>query len=824
LLDSEGREVALQTLPLARWSDGSVKWLLLDFILASVAQGQTRYELTPGSAGAKRTGAGMVSVDETADSVVVRTGTAAFHLSRSRLPLDRVVVGTSEILEPGSSALLLTDAHGRQARPQVERVSVEARGPVRATVKYEGRFGGRVRCRFVARFCFFAETSLVRLQLTVHNPDRARHRGGLWDLGDPNSMLFRDLSLQLGLERQDDSRIAWTAEPGEPVHVLESGSMEIFQASSGGDNWQSKNHVNRLGKVPCPFRGYRLRKAGEEVFGLRANPVVSVQRPGGTVTVAIPEFWQQFPKTLEVEDGQLRARLFPGQWGDLFELQGGEQKTHTVWLHFEASGNPQPSVLGWVHQPVCVHTSPEWYARSRAVAYLLPAAFDQDHRLQTFLAEATAGQNNFAARREVIDEYGWRNYGEVPADHEAAQSHASAPIISHFNNQYDVIYGALLQYFRTGDVCWLNVFDPLARHVVDIDIYHTNQDKAAYNRGLFWHTDHYKDAATCTHRSYSRFNQMQGQPYGGGPCNEHNYTTGLLHYYYLTGDTATRDAVLGLADWVVHMDDGKNNLLGLLDDGPSGIASGTRDHNYHGPGRGAGNSINALIDGWILSGRRSYLDKAEEVIRRCVHPLEDVSARDLLNVERRWSYTVFLLVLARYLQVKAEVGELDKMYAYARASLIRFAIWMLDHERPYLDHPEQLDYPTETWAAQDFRKANVLRLAAAHVEEPIRGRLLQRGEELANRAWTDLLGFASRMVARAVAIVMVEGSQDSYFRSRPIIPPPLPAHEGDFGAAEPFVAQKLRVLAQLKTVPGLLRAMLRVANPRNLLKLILRRQ
>ena len=35
-----------------------------------------------------------------------------------------------------------------------------------------------------------------------------------------------------------------------------------------------------------------------------------------------------------------------------------------------------------------------------------------------------------------------------------------------------------------------------------------------------------------------------------------------------------------------------------------------------------------------------------------------------------------------------------------------------DHERPTLNHPENLEYVTNTWAAQDFRKANVLRIAA----------------------------------------------------------------------------------------------------------------
>src|SRR5262249_16795313 len=147
------------------------------------------------------------------------------------------------------------------------------------------------------------------------------------------------------------------------------------------------------------------------------------------------------------------------------------------------------------------------------------------------------------------------------------------PVISHYNNQYDVLFGLLLHHLRSGKRDWLDVADPLARHLIDIDIYHTDKDGAKYNGGLFWHTDHYGSAATGTPRGYSRANAQPGKSYGGGPSCEHNYSTGLLHYYYLTGDPQAREAVLGLATWVVNMDDGRNNILGLIDDGPSGLAS-----------------------------------------------------------------------------------------------------------------------------------------------------------------------------------------------------------------------------------------------------------
>jgi hypothetical protein len=811
LVGDAGRPIRVQSEALAHWPDGSVKWLLLDFVCPGGGPAVGRWTLCR-EARAGLVGATPLRVEESARGLVIDTGAAVFHLRRDALPpFHRVLRGGRDVLDLASVRTFLTDTRGRVGRPRVERFALETRGPVRATVRLEGVFRGRVPCRFVARCCFFAGTGLVRLRLTVHNPNRARHRGGLWDLGDPGSMLLGDLSLELGLAA--GPRVTWQAEPDQPSRS--ATSLEIYQDSSGGANWQSRNHVNREGRVPCSFRGYRVRSPGGEARGLRASPVVAVQGAGHGVAAAVPEFWQQFPKAIEAEDGVLRLRLFPGQFGDPFELQGGEQKTHTVWLHFGDAEAAPLAALDWVHRPARVTADPGWYSASGALPYLLPTREAPDARLDALLREALEGPNSLAGRREVIDEYGWRPYGEIYADHEAAYYQGPPPVVSHYNNQYDLVYGAALHYFRSGDPRWFELLDPLARHIIDIDIYHTTQDRAAYNGGLFWHTDHYRDAATCTHRGYSAANRPQGRLYGGGPCNEHNYTTGLLHYYYLTGDPAARDAVLSLARWVIGMDDGTATVFAPADGGPTGLASSTREADYHGPGRGGGNSVNALLDGWLVTGERRYLDRAEALIRRCVHPLDDVAARDLPDVERRWSYTVFLAALARYLGLKAEAGALDFLYAYAHASLLRYAEWMLRHEVPYFDRPEQLEYPTETWAAQELRKANVLRLAAGCAEEPLRGRLTRRAAELSERGWHDLMRFDSRHATRPVALVLVEGLRDAFFRTCAAPSLPKPPGPFDFGRPQAFVPQRQRARARLKTAGGLARALARLADVRS---------
>ena len=70
------------------------------------------------------------------------------------------------------------------------------------------------------------------------------------------------------------------------------------------------------------------------------------------------------------------------------------------------------------------------------------------------------------------------------------------------------------------------------------------------------------DASTATHRSYASANRPSPiSSYGGGPGAEHNYTSGLLLYHYLTGDRRAREAVIQLSDWVIAMDDGAQTVL-----------------------------------------------------------------------------------------------------------------------------------------------------------------------------------------------------------------------------------------------------------------------
>ncbi len=162
---------------------------------------------------------------------------------------------------------------------------------------------------------------------------------------------------------------------------------------------------------------------------------------------------------------------------------------------------------------------------------------------------------------------------------------------------------------------------------------------------------------------------------------------------------------------------------------------------------------------------------------------------------------MFLQVLGRYLDYKAERGELDACYAYARACLLQYVRWMAEHEYPYLDKPELLEYPTETWAAQDMRKSEVFAYAARHAAGETRDRFFERAEFFYRYSVTTLTGMRTRTLARPVVLLLSFGFMHTWFEQQPFVPAPEPKQTiNDFGQPTFFVPQKVRAIRRLKII------------------------
>jgi hypothetical protein len=594
----------------------------------------------------------------------------------------------------------------------------------------------------------------VRITFTIHNPAAASHGGGLWDLGDAGSLLFESLGFTLPGASAPAELHCLPAPGAAPLWAAGCARFSLSQTSSGGENWRSPVHRNREGAVALQGGGYRAALDGREICsGRRATPVLWQGGGEQGMALAVPLFWQEFPGEISCGEGALRFFPFPPGFPGRHELQGGEQKTKEFWVDFVTGKEG----LSWALYPIAAQAAPELYRQSGIFADL-PGEAD--------LVDRFTSVSGLREKRETADEYGWRNFGEIYADHEAVYHRGPELFVSHYNNQYDCVSGLYRKAFATGDPGWRELAADLARHVRDIDLYHTDADREEYNHGLFWHTDHYVDAGLSSHRSFSREHLEHKAPHlcGGGPGAEHCYTTGLLLHHFQTGDPDFKDAVIDLARWALLSLSGPQTVLAAL---KRGVGSLQRWRSSRGERvllprypltRGTGNAITACLDAFEAGAGRPFLDRAEELIRGALHPGDDIAARNLLNPELAWSYTVLLAALVKFLDKKRELGELDGGFGYARNSLLAYAQWMLANEYPYLDKPEILEFPNETWAAQDLRKSVLLYQAAGYADSlGQQGSFLEKARFFYDASCAELRNRPGSAFCRPVALMLQNG-------------------------------------------------------------------
>ncbi|MFC4258492.1 hypothetical protein ACFOZ5_05505 [Marinobacter lacisalsi] len=717
LQSAEGNTLPAQFSSLAKWPDESIRWACIETQISPQAQPGSPLELfvVKDSGDHSRPAADISSEDHALkiafeDNIIVLDQTA---------PAWKVCAGNGTLLS--EHALHLEDNGSTRCTASMDGSwSVISNGAVSCCVASSGWWldaSGTRLVRFNCQVTLYPD-GLCLVDNTIHNPKRARHPGGLWDLGDPGSIHFTAMFLET--TGQPIRGVDLSLAPGTPTKQLPPDSLVVLhQESSGGEHWSSRNHVNAQGQTLPRYRGYRLRQ-GENTLesGDRAAPVMQAELANGKfVTTSMPHFWQNFPSALEIGRNSHKAFLFPAYAPEPYELQGGERKTLRIVLGLGKT----LSDLQWTHSPLVPVLSAEHYERTAAFQWF--RADQTTTALDNLIQEGLEGASNFFAKREVIDEFGWRNFGDLFADHETLyQEPGETPFNTHYNNQYDGIYGFARQFAYSGDTRWFELMDDLARHVVDIDIYHTDEDRAEYNNGLFWHTDHYLDAHTCTHRTFTRHNNSSSTPgqLGGGPAAEHCYTTGHLYHYWLTGNPASRDAVLKLTNWMETLHQGQRGLLAEVlalkkQELPKlrAMLRGDQVSPHRFPfTRGTGNYITALLDAHLLEPSNGWLTRAESVIRQTIHPADDIEKRDLLDTEIGWSYLILLASIARYLHIKEEIGARDSQWRYARDSFLHYTEWMLNHERPFLSDTSELEFANDTWTAQDVRKAMLMFQAA----------------------------------------------------------------------------------------------------------------
>jgi hypothetical protein len=707
-----GDLIQCQISPLSYWHDQSVKWISIDFIISIKSNETLQLSLIENPSdnisllNQSATTLGFFKSD---NKLQVNTGIDSFFIERLKGERFSILNPCLERAQSKNLSIQLIDLEEVKYNAIVDSVDYDEPSGSSCTknLNVKGYFAdvnkAKNKLKFELVLTFFLNATYIKIDFTIHNPQAAQHPGGLWDLGDSSSILFQSLALNLLVDESAHVNI-YDCASNKDIKCDENAALQQF--SSGGVNWNSPVHKNSNGLVDIKKNGFVINSTNLEHHGMRISPIFSIVGQQDTTSVYIEHFWQNFPKAISKQNELLNIELFPHNH---FELQGGEKKSHSIWIDFKS----QNQKFNWVDKPLQVIIDPKYIESTGALGHF-NSGLEQDD-ISAIIKKSITGTNNFFEKREAVDEYGWRNFGDLYADHETEGYKGNEIFVSHYNNQYDPIFGFIYQYFLTGEPKYFELANDLAKHVIDIDIYHTTDDKDEYNGGLFWHTDHYLDASTCTHRTFSKTHQAayEGYSSGGGPGGQHCYTTGLKMYYLLTGSEASKKAVLQLADWITFSFEGSNSFLAKLFAIKQSGNHGVKNHilEQYPMDRGTGHYIVALLDAYDLTQKKAYLNRAFKIINNTIHPNDDINSRDFDNIEATWFYTVFLQSVGRFLLVKEQNFELDDDFYYARDAMLHYADWMLKNELPYLEQADKLEFPNATWAGQELRKVGVFYMA-----------------------------------------------------------------------------------------------------------------
>jgi hypothetical protein len=584
--------------------------------------------------------------------------------------------------------------------------------PLYATLKqqYKTQLNTSKRHLFVTvEYKLDYPTNQLKINLSVHNPMPLIPNNDQWDLGNKNSIELSKFGLKVALPKGAFS-VANTNDDSDQFKSIEQWSLIIN--NSGGKNWFSKNHIDKNGVIPQKERGAVVvevdNKQTHTYTELRPSLAFNLSDEAQRFAINIDNMWEKFPLEVSVLHDQMDINFCETKTDSGIELQPGEIKFHSLAIDLvqaDLTANakkcaPTPTL------------NPDIFCKANTIPWLTKSISQSP--LSSIVDLGLTGERNFFAKREAVDEFGWRNFGDIYADHEAVGHKGDDIFVSHYNNQYDPLQGFLKQWVITGNPKWKQLADDLFEHIVNIDIYHTELDKQEYNGGLFWHTDHYVEAETATHRTYSKRQQKgvyEDHAGGGGPGSHHCYTSGLALYYQLTGNESAKSAVIKLGNWITCFFEGDGTLLGsLLQYRNKAIVRNPLTGRYP-LDRGVANYVNVLLDSYELTANRHYVKRASSIITQTFDATDIIAERNFQDIENTWYYIVFMQSVAKYLWLCETVYGIDHDYVGIKKSFLHYVEWIATQEQPYLVNHQKLEYPNDTWTAQDLRKIMVLKIA-----------------------------------------------------------------------------------------------------------------
>jgi len=533
LYDENDKPVPCQASVLARWKDRSARWILLDFQAEPPANRTSHFKLSWGK---------KVTTVNPEFPVQISGEKKPFIKTRNIVvsPVKNALLRISDRVDVKFS---LTDSKGANCNGIVESVEVEARGKIRSTLVLKGAFrspdGERI-FGFRMRVSVFAGLSKVYLepQILVNS-----EKGVIQNI--------RSLKLEvITLDRMRSAVIGgtpgWSGKP--------TSSLRLFQIDD---------------------ENYRFE--GAEGKGSKAPGWAEIGDGKGTIAVAVKDFWQQWPKSIEADSKGLKIGLFPefkegafehmAPWykyqylfeDNCYRLRTGQAPRWRVWLDLSGDGS---SLVKYANAPLVPSAEPT-EAIATGVWGHIAAAGSLGMKKYDDWAE-NLFDNGYCHSIKAQRDYGQMNWGDWFGERGCNWG----------NHEYDTAKHILMQFARTGDPKYFYVGDAAARHTTEVDVIHfvnddlrkyfgeDLRDRPAYpaRPGMvhqhcvghvsgFYSVERIRELYVSLRVGNSKNPYLCLSPYNLG----HIWTHGMVLDYFLTGDPWMKETVEKIGENLVKL-------------------------------------------------------------------------------------------------------------------------------------------------------------------------------------------------------------------------------------------------------------------------------
>jgi hypothetical protein len=591
LRDAAGETRPLQTWPLATWPDGTLKWLGVATV-AGPESGKA-LSLVPAEATVPDGASVRVRSSETMHEVDTGRVRARFAIRGANLVESLAVDGRTVarhgrlvgIVQEGPE-LDSGDLPPRERfGTEVEKVTVEQTGPVRAVVRVEGRHRGarsqRLWLPFTVRFYFYAGRPEIRL---VHSFvfDGDQERDFIRGLGLAFAVPFREEVHNRHVRFSGEADGLW-AEPVQPM--VGRGGRFVGDPAGGGDLYPRQARGERVpnyAEVDDRGRGwlddwavwgdFRLLQPNANGFtvekrtgahsawipagaGRRASGLAFVGDVSGGLGVSVRNFWQSYPAALEIRGAATgEAELTAWLWSPdapAMDMRHYSDRAHGLQAAYEdvqpgfstAHGVARTSELTlFPTASVPADDEAVKLARLGEDPPLLVATPDHLHAAQAFGVWGREDRSTPAKRtiEERLDRtlefyltqpeqhqwYGFWDYGDVmhSFDRERNVWRYDLGGMAWANSELGPDLWLWYSFLRSGRKDVFRMAEAMTRHTGEVDCYHLGPFAGLGSRHNVRHWGCGAKEARISQAAYRRF------------------------HYYLTADERTGDLMRAVVD------------------------------------------------------------------------------------------------------------------------------------------------------------------------------------------------------------------------------------------------------------------------------------